>query len=299
MGAVQTLGYSPNFGARALAAKCTNTIGAIIPTMENAIFARGIQAFQEALDECGVTLLVASSSYCPRLEAQQIKTLVSRGADGLLLIGHSREPSLYEFLRRQSIPALVAWAYQDDAPVPSVGFDNELAMHQLAERVLALGHRRIGVVSASIKDNDRAAARVLGIRRAMRALGLDDAQLTLIETEYGIDEGAEAFSCLMAKDQPPTVVMCGNDVLAVGALHRARAMGLSVPKAVSITGFDDIELAKVASPALTTVHVPHRQMGTEAAHCLVRMVRENAKAERGVCLPTRVCERASLGPVTQ
>ena len=110
LSAVAELGYSPNFGARALAAKRTNTIGAIIPTMENAIFARALQAFQEELRQNGVTMLVASSSYKPELEAEQIRTLVARGADGLLLIGHQRDPSLYEFLEKQGVPVLVAWS---------------------------------------------------------------------------------------------------------------------------------------------------------------------------------------------
>ena len=84
MQAVSDLGYAPNFGARALAAKRTNTFGAIIPTMENAIFARGLQAFQDELREHGVTLLVASSSYSPDQEEEQIRSLVTRGADALL-----------------------------------------------------------------------------------------------------------------------------------------------------------------------------------------------------------------------
>ncbi len=96
--AVRELGYYPNFGARALMAKSTNTIGAIIPTMENAVFARGIQAFQETLREKGVTLFIASFSYQEELEAEQIRTLTARGADGLLLIGHHRSDDVYRFL---------------------------------------------------------------------------------------------------------------------------------------------------------------------------------------------------------
>ena len=105
--AIDLLGYSPNFGARAMAAKRTFTIGAIIPTMENAIFARGLQAFQEALYAQGYTLLVASSAYKPEIEAEQIRALVARGADGLLLIGYDRDPSIYDFLARRGVPTLV------------------------------------------------------------------------------------------------------------------------------------------------------------------------------------------------
>lgn len=293
--AVRDLGYSPNFGARALAAKRTNTIGAVIPTMENAIFARGLQAFQEELRLKGITLLVASSSYRADLEEEQIRTLVARGADGLFLIGAHRDPALYDFLNRRGIPTLVAWVHDPNAPVPTIGFDNHAAMLDLARRVIADGHRHIGVISAEQAGNDRARARVAAIRAAMNEAGLAPDALSLVETAYGIDEGAAAFEALMQRTPRPTVVMCGNDVLAVGAMGRAKEMGYDVPGDVSITGFDDIELAKVCSPGLTTVHVPHRQMGTRAARALISMVSEGTPGQ-GQRLDTRVVLRGSLGP---
>ena len=96
--AIAMLGFTPNFGARVMASKRTYTIGAIIPTMENAIFASGLQAFQDELHKQGYTLLVASSSYDPKIEEEQIRTLVARGVDGLLLIGHDRSPEIIDFL---------------------------------------------------------------------------------------------------------------------------------------------------------------------------------------------------------
>ncbi|MEM9032582.1 MAG: LacI family DNA-binding transcriptional regulator, partial [Pseudomonadota bacterium] len=156
---VREIGYAPNFGARALAAKRTNTIGAIIPTMENAIFARGLQAFQEELGQHGFTLLVASSSYRPDYEEEQIRTLLARGADALLLIGFHRPSSAYAFLERRGVPFVVSWAYRQDAQVRSVGFDNRIAMRALARRVVEFGHKRIAIVTAPCDVNDRARER--------------------------------------------------------------------------------------------------------------------------------------------
>lgn len=295
MDAVRTLGYSPNFGARAMAARRTNTIGAIIPTMENAVFARGLQAFQDELHHHGFTLLVASTSYSATIEAEQIRTLVARGADALLLIGHARDPDSYRFLEAQGVPALVTWAFDPEAPRPSVGFDNRAAMRDMADRVIALGHNRLALLSAHTESNDRAAARRDGICDAMAAAGLNPTALRQIETRYGFEEGATAFTQVMEGACPPTAVFCGNDVLAVGALLRARQMGLSVPGDVSVIGFDDIELAAVAHPGLTTVHVPHRDMGRAAALSLIRLIRDGEPLET-VSLPTRSIMRETLGP---
>ncbi len=293
--AVRSLGYVPNFGARVLAANRTNTIGAVIPTMENAIFARGIQAFQESLHDRGYTLLVASSSYSLEMEQEQIRTLVARGADGLLLIGHDRKPEAQEILRIHRVPALVAWSHDPKAKLPSIGFDNRTAMKSLAREAISLGHRRIGMISAETAENDRARLRVEGVRDACREAGIPEHDLSVVETEYGFDTGAAGFARLMDSALPPSLVICGNDVLAVGAMICARQRGIAIPDDVSITGFDDIDLAHVAVPGLTTVQVPHREMGRRAALMLVSMVETGAPGE-SIKLETTICRRASLGP---
>ncbi|WP_424830437.1 LacI family DNA-binding transcriptional regulator [Ruegeria sp.] len=294
--AVDDLGYAPNFGARALAAKRTNTFGAIVPTMENAIFARGLQAFQEELGRHGVTLLVASSSYSPELEEEQIRALVARGADALLLIGHDRTPRSYAFLEQHKIPYVVAWTFNGDQSRPSIGFDNRKAMARLAGHVLSLGHKKVAFVTAPRVGNDRARERFEGVQDAMLEAGLDPASLTIVETPYSIANGAAAFEGLMSDSSRPTAVFCGNDVLAAGALTKARSLGLDVPGEVSITGFDDIEVAEIVSPALTTVHVPHRKMGAGAAKLLVRM-RNGETAVSPIELEAEIKLRESLGPV--
>ena len=295
MQAVNELGYAPNFSARALAARHTNTIGAVIPTMENAIFARGLQAFQEELGRHGFTLLVASSSYQEALEEEQIRTLAARGADGLLLIGYHRNPALHDYLRARSVPALVAWAYEANSGIPAIGFSNKNAMANLARLVIEKGHRDIGMISADTKANDRARDRLAGVRLAAGEAGIAADSIPVIETTYLIESGAQAFRQIMARTPRPTAVFCGTDVLASGALKAAKEMGLSVPEDVSITGYDDIELASLAEPALTTVHVPHREMGRRAAGMLIEMVTTGTTPE-SVELQTDIRLRRTLGP---
>ena len=291
--AVRELGYAPNFGARALAAKHTNTVGAVIPTMENAVFARGLQAFQEELGRHGKTLLVASSAYDSDLEDEQVRALVARGADGLLLIGYDRSPELYAFLARRNVPTLVSWSFVANHAQPAVGFDNRAAMMELARIVLQRGHRRIACISAPRATNDRARGRVQGILDAMRAAGQAADDLKIVETPYGIENGERAFREVMEAAPETTAVMCVNDVLAIGALRAARHMGLRVPEDVSVTGFDDIEIAQLAEPPLTTVHVPHRDMGRRAAQTLIDMLRAG-KAGESMALPTDIRLRQSL-----
>ena len=294
--AIQTLGYSPNFGAQALAAKRTNTIGAIIPTMENAIFARGMQAFQETLAENGITLIIASCSYRPELEEEQIRSLVARGADALLLIGQSRPAATYQFLARRNIPYVLAWAHKKESQHCYIGFDNQAAAQTITRQVLELGHRNLGVIVGLTRNNDRARDRIIGIEHAIADYGAQTTPLQVIEAEYTFQEGAKALDQLLANPTPPTAVICGNDVLAVGAVKRAKQLGLAVPEDLSITGFADIEVSELIDPELTTVHVPHREMGIAAAKSLIAMLKTQTPVESHL-LETRIVNRQSLGPV--
>lgn len=271
--AIAELGYTPNFGARVLASNRTTTIGAVIPTLANAIFATGVQAFQEAMAEAGMTLLIATTNYDPETEFQQIKQLVTNGAGGLLLIGSERPEQTRDFLRKRNIPYVLGWCSKSAAQETCVGFDNAAAAYDATRRVLAQGHRRIAVLSGVLEGNDRSKARLSGIRRAVAEHGRGAAVLGVAESQYLLQRGADAFSTVYSRLPHPTAVICGNDVLAAGAMIRAREMGLSVPGDVSIIGFDDIGLARAVYPALTTVRVPQIEMGQRAAKVLLAALR--------------------------
>ena len=292
--AIARLGYTPHFGGRALALGRTGTIGAVIPTMENAIFARGLQTLQETFAEAGMTLLIATSGYDLAREAGQISVLLSRGVDGLVLIGEARADETYETLRRRRVPFVLMWTWRKDSPYVSIGFDNRAAARTMAQEVLDAGHRRIAMISGVTHGNDRAAQRVDGVRAAMEAHGLRLGPDALVETAYDLDAGAAAAERLL-RGHGPTAIICGNDVLAAGAVAGANACGLAVPEDVSVVGFDDIDLARVVRPALTTVHVPHRRMGHQAASALLSMIAGHA-SEESLPLETHMVTRGSLAP---
>ncbi|MEO0989526.1 MAG: substrate-binding domain-containing protein, partial [Pseudomonadota bacterium] len=165
-------------------------------------------------------------------------------------------------------------------------------------QVIGLGHRSLALITAEHDQNDRARKRVEGLYLAMRENGLNPEDLQIVETTYSIENGAKGFDSLMAARRRPTAIICGNDVLAAGALTRASETGVSVPDEVSITGFDDIELATIVTPTLTTVHVPHKKMGKKAAGLLVAL-RNGDETNPSVELETDIKWRRSLGPAAR
>lgn len=293
MEAVDALRYTPNFGARAIAANRTGIFGAIIPTMENSIFAKGIEAFQKALVQKNATMIVASSAYDPEQEAKLVRTVVGRGADGLLLIGTERDPDTYAFLEERGIPSVIAWNKVQDLHRSFVGFDNRAASELLVTKAIHLGHKSFAFISGRTIGNDRARDRVAGAQDAIRAAGLDPNKMPVLETEYAVEIGRLAFDRLAKSGPLPSLVICGNDVLAVGVILGAQARGLNVPQDLSVVGFDDIDLATVVNPPVTTVHVPHGEMGRIAGEALLDLV-ETPDQPKRVELETYIVERGSL-----
>lgn len=296
--AIDALGYTPNFGGRALATRRTNIIGAVIPTMANSVFAGGIQAFQDVLAREKVTLLIGSSNYDPDYEFEQIQTLISHGADGMLLVGSNRPERTQQFLISRRIPTLNIWCYRADRDQLYVGFDNYRAGRDVAKLVLDYGHKAVAIVSGICDGNDRASDRLAGMRSVLDDPSNGARTVMVHQTKYSFDHAGKAFDTVIAQSPRPTAILAGNDVLAAGMIQRAKAVGVRVPDDVSITGFDDIALAQFVDPGLTTVRVPQVQMGHRAGEELLAEIREPGSG-RSVELLTDIIQRGSLGPPAQ
>jgi LacI family transcriptional regulator len=267
--AIKDLGYIPHGAARALASRRSSTIGAIVPTLDNAIFAKGIQSFQAHLQSAGYTLFVASSNYSLSEEQEQAETLITRGVDGILLVGLNHDPRLFKQLEQAGIPYINTWAYDSSIGQPCVGFDNYDSARRLAEYLIDLGHRRFGVISGVTRDNDRAFNRLNGVRDALSASSIDLPNDAIIECHYDLSDGRQAMRWLLNVGSPPTAIICGNDVLAYGAVIECQDGGLDVPADVSVVGFDDLPMSRHIRPTLTTMHVPSEEMGRRAAEYLI------------------------------
>lgn len=288
---IEKLGYTPNFSGRALASNRSNIVGAVIPTMANAMFASGLQVFQEALSKASYNLLVASSGYNTETERQQIKSLVAQGADGLLLIGSSRPKETTRFLEVRNIPYVVAWCYQHNDDRYFAGFDNIKAASSITNEVLRKGHRSIAMIAGFAEQNDRSKNRITGVQQSI-AKKQNAKLIAVIETDYSLDAGGDAFEKLMQGTTKPTAIICGNDVLAAGVIVRARKLGIKVPDDISVTGFDDISLATVVTPALTTVRVPQLEMGKTAARVMLELLNNGTSQSHE--LQTQIIHRDSL-----
>ena len=182
--------------------------------------------------------------------------LKARGADALVLCGVGQCAELLQVLRQRELPTVHAMSYPAPEGLVCVGFDNARAIGQAVRYLLDLGHRRVAMLAGVARHNDRAAARIADVRAALKKGDLSLAPQHLVERRYGLTEARERFRTLMASKPTPTAIVCGNDVLAFGALLEAHKLGIAVPQSLSIVGFNDLEMARHLHPTLTTLHVP-------------------------------------------
>jgi LacI family transcriptional regulator, galactose operon repressor len=293
--AVQTLGYVAHGAARALASRRTLTVGAVVPTLDNAIFANTTHALQRALDEAGYTLVLACHEYDVRAEARMTRALIERGVDGLVLLGLIHDASVYQMIESHQLPYVLTWALDASGRHPCVGFDNRAAAIRMARHLLDLGHREFAVIGGITEANERARERLEGIGDALAAHGVALRPGRVVEKPYTLSAGREGLREVTSGASRPTAVICGNDVLAIGALAECHARGIEVPRELSVTGFDDLEMAAVVTPALTTVHFPTADLGSLAAQHLLERLAGRPMAQRTE-LPVELVVRASTAP---
>ncbi len=294
--AIETLNYVPHAGARALAMQRTGTLGAIIPTLNNAIFAEGIHAFERTAQQLGYTLILSVSQQDPEQEYALVLKMIERGVDGLLLVGNLHSDRVFERLEKAGVRHVCTWAHDAASRAPNVGFDNASAMHAVVDHLVALGHRRIAMLAGIVEHNDRARDRIDGVQARLAEHGLSLPMNRIFQVEYSIKQSRRAF--WKAIDHDITALICGNDVIAFGALLEAQKTGLSIPDDLSITGFDDLSLAAELTPALTTVHVGAAEMGDTAARHLITAV-EGRSSVVSAKIKTTLVVRSTSGKPRQ
>lgn len=269
--AMLELGYVRNHAARALRSQRSNMVGVLIPTLDYALYAQMVGAAGSAFSDSGISTLIATFDYDLDTEVREARLLLERGAEALMLVGDNHRPELHEMLGQFGVPHVSTYVSHPNGPHPTVGFDNAAAAAKLAQHLVHLGHRDIAVISGLTKDNDRTSERLEGVRAELARQSIELGGSLVTESPYSICEGRRACALLLSRNDPrPTAIICGNDVLALGALAECQSRGLNVPGDISIVGFDNLEISMHSNPPLTTIDVPAEQMGKAAAEYILR-----------------------------
>ncbi|WP_319529815.1 LacI family DNA-binding transcriptional regulator [uncultured Cohaesibacter sp.] len=301
LAAAAELNWIPNAAGKALASSRTHIAGAIIPTLDDEIYARQISGLQSGLSEHGLTLFLGCTNYDPQQGLNQATAMLTRGVEALVLAGENYPDDLFKALEMRKVPFLITYSYRKDLPFAFVGFDNHAAFSRITEHFLSLGHRKFGAIFQPLENNSRATERLRGLKETLAQAGVALSESNLRVGKASLDFGATSFKELMSGDASdrPTAIICGNDALALGALMAAKDLGLSAPEDFSISGFDDLAMSSRFSPKLTTMKVDNQRIGSLAAQILGEVAKGSVDKSRSIEIKPEFHIRESTGPVPQ
>jgi len=296
--AAQTLGYSPNPHAQALARSEDAAIGVVVHDSSDPYFVEILRGMLGPAEVGGRMVLVCDTQRRPDREFQYVRHFRSQRVQALLLAGSGFEDREFGARMTAEIQAFeraggrVALIGRHHILGDSVRPDNEGGAYEMARALTDLGHRRIGVISgpASLTTTHD---RLTGLQRGLNEAGIELPDRHVVVGDFTRDGGIKGLSQLLEAAPDLTAVLSLNDVMAIGALHEARRRGIAVPADLSIAGFDDIPVAADVWPPLSTVRVPMAEMGARAVELALGPRPTHAQIVR---LPTEVILRKSTAP---
>lgn len=288
--AAENFGYKVNLVARSLRKQCSQAILVLIPSLDNQVYPEIFHGIEAGAHRRGYAIVPGFTSREHWAEQTYLDIINARRADGLIIV----DPEVRRQVEagvRGPIP-IVQLLEAPAGATASVRIDDEAAGVALMQHLIGLGHRRIAHVRGP-HDSAVAERRLAGFRRALAEAGLSADQGLIVEGDGSFAAGAAAMDALMGRARPPTAVFCVNDTVALGAMRRAKQLGLSVPGDVSIVGIDDIYSAAIADPPLTTIRQPRQDIGAAGVDMLVGMLEGRRGVAREIILPHELVVRAS------
>jgi LacI family transcriptional regulator len=294
--AARTLDYVPNALARGLLKSQVPVVGVIVHDITDPYFAEIVRGVEDAATAGGYLVITCSSERDPGREASYVRLLRSMRAAAVIFAGSGLDdPALTGELAKhvagiRGYGAAVVHLSPHGLGEPEVGVDNAAGIAAMVAALVALGHRRIAFL-AGPGGLFVARERLAGYRRGLAGAGLPLDERLVVDTGFDHDAGALGVDVLLDGDAPFTAICCANDLLALGALQRLVERGIAVPGHVSVAGFDDIPMAAMTAPGLSTVRLPLREMGRRGFEAADRLL-AGADADR-IVMPTRVVLRDS------
>ena len=292
--AIEELGYYPNDLARSLSRQQTATIGLIIPSLLNPIYAEIAESLENTCMAEGYQVMLGGTGRDPNKEIEFAKLLRSKQVDGVVVIPSESPEAILLPLQQVNIPIVVL---EHDIPgIHCVAIDDLQGGRLATQYLLSLGHRRIGMIKrrpTSALSN----LRFDGYQEALREANVPFDPSLVIESQAGQVGGYAAMQQLLALSPPPTAVFVHNDILAMGAMRAIVDDGLTIPDDISVIGYDNIINSAYLNPRLTTVKYPIAEMGRQAGQIILDLVqKEDAPPPQTIILPVELVIRASTAP---
>ncbi|HEX3784214.1 MAG TPA: LacI family DNA-binding transcriptional regulator [Pseudonocardiaceae bacterium] len=295
LAAVEAAGYTTNSVARALATQNTMLIGIVMSFLSNPFFAPLVSSIEKTTRQRGYTLLLTDNHENAAEETKQVKIMLDRRVDGVILAPASTNPEpILDLLAQRGTPTVLVDRLFTDERFDEVGVENIEPTAQLVGHLVGHGHTRIGFLSGRA-GLSTTTERLTGYRLGLERAGIAYDRNLVRTGSSRIEPAQSAVKTLLAVPKPPTAIVAANNAMTIGALRGLREVGARVPEDVAVVAFDDIEWADLIHPGLTAMAQPIPEMGATAAKLLIKRMSGYRGAGERRTLPATFQRRRSCG----
>lgn len=292
---IDRLNYRPSGIAHSLATKQTGTLGLVIPDVSNSFFADVARGAEHIAYAEGYNIFLCNTEENPQRELTVMSSLEEKRVDGVVLISRLQPEQLSEALQHLPTTVLINRQPTRAANLPALGLvrlDDVTGGQSAVCHLLARGHRAIGFLAGPATSYS-GRARTEGYQQALLTAGVPVDPTLKYYCSPTVEGGQATARELMLAHPEVTALFCFNDLVAVGALQACVELGRRVPEDMAVVGYDDIPLAALVTPSLTTCHSPRYELGAEAVRLLLKQIRGEAKTGEEIVLQTELVIRAS------
>jgi DNA-binding LacI/PurR family transcriptional regulator len=296
LNAIERVGYTPNIHARNLASGRSRTLGLIISDITNPFFPDLVKSIQERALELGYDVIVFNTNYEPERDSRYVQRLLELRVRGVMILTTEMDLSVIHRLSSREIPVVFLDIGKVGPHTSNIRIDYEKGVHEAVEHLLKLGHRQIAFISGPVRFKSAQIRRQAFLETMKSHRASLHTEPLILEGDFRLESGEQVAREIQKMKSRPTAVLAANDLMAVGALRELERVGLQVPKDVSVVGCDDILLARLTDPQLTTIKIPRSEIGGAAVEALLQT---NAGEGREIKISTQLIVRQStdIAPV--
>jgi DNA-binding LacI/PurR family transcriptional regulator len=279
-GVIEELNYYPNTQARALVSGRSRIFGLIISDITNPFFPEIVQVFEAIAVQRRYEILLTSTGNDPKRMESSVRRMIERRVEGVAVLTFGMEEPLLEGLTLRKVPLVFVDVGPARPRVSNIRIDYLNGIRQAVQHLAALRHKKIAFITGPHRLKS-AIARQQAFTQSMQEIGLEPDPALIIEGDHTMEGGKTAFAQLLTLCTPPTAVMCSNDMTAIGVLKKCHEAGISIPKDLSVIGFDDIRLSQFVIPPLTSVQMSQSELARLAFDALLADVERETPAPHG------------------
>lgn len=292
------MNYEASPVARALRARCTFTVGVLLPDISNPVFGEIVKGIDGILAPAGFATLLASTEGSRERFVTSALAFVKREVDALVMVSQPVDGGSFDRLVEAGPPIVLTHRRSAAHKLDYIGMDNFGGSTAAVRYLASLGHQRIAFIEGP-RESSAAAERLNGYRRVVAEFGLDDDENLICEGDYMLLSGFKAAHRLLTLKDRPSAIVAANDLMACAAMDVAAQMGLVVPRDLSVVGFDDIFVSSFPQIALTTVRQPALEIGQAIGHRLLDRFARDPAEPCEIVLPSDLVVRSSVCPAAQ